>query len=81
MAATFLLHTLLHYSAMADPNAHVSPKLELDADLYRPDDNQVAFTKKTTGIQDDDELKEHILAMQKEAFAIHAVRATFMSKY
>ena len=42
----------------------------LDESLYAPDEEEKAFMKATTGIQDDDELKEHILAAQANAFAV-----------
>ena len=44
----------------------------LDQSLYAPDEEEKAFMKATTGIQDDDELKEHILAAQANAFAVRA---------
>lgn len=58
---------------MDDPNVHKPHKLALDPSLYRPDPGQVAFLKQTTGIHDDELLKEHVLQLQKEAFAIHGV--------
>ena len=42
----------------------------LDQSLYAPDEEEKAFMRATTGIQDDDALKEHILAVQAKAFAV-----------
>ncbi len=42
----------------------------LDESLYAPDDEEKAFMKTTTGIQDDDELKRHIIAVQTKAFGV-----------
>ena len=42
----------------------------LDESFYAPDDEEKAFMKTTTGIQDDDELKRHIIAAQTKAFSV-----------
>ena len=42
----------------------------LDESLYAPDEEEKAFMKTTTGIQDDEELKRHIIAVQTKAFAV-----------
>ena len=42
----------------------------LDPSLYAPDEEEKAFMKATTGIQDDEELKSHIIAVQTKAFAV-----------
>lgn len=42
----------------------------LDESLYAPDDEEKAFMKATTGIQDDEELKKHIIAVQTKAFGV-----------
>ncbi|KAI0061715.1 hypothetical protein BV25DRAFT_1870697 [Artomyces pyxidatus] len=44
---------------------------ELDESLYRLDDEESAFFKAQTGIQDDTELKKHLLQIQAEAYAIY----------
>ena len=44
--------------------------LPLDPSMYAPDEEEKAFMKTTTGIQDDEELKTHILAAQKKAFGV-----------
>ena len=43
---------------------------KLDPSLYRPTPEEIAFYKSQTGIQGDEELKEHILAVQKEAWDV-----------
>lgn len=53
----------------------VEPKHEewsrsLDDKFYDPDPEALAFYKKETGIDDDEELKQHILRVQKEAFGV-----------
>ena len=42
----------------------------LDTSLYAPDEEEKAFMRTTTGIQDDEELKAHILAIQAKAFTV-----------
>lgn len=42
----------------------------LDPSLYAPSPEEVAFLKSQTGIQDDEELKHHILAVQREAWEV-----------
>lgn len=42
----------------------------LDPSLYTLDTESLAFFKSTTGIYDDDELKEHILNVQAQAYAV-----------
>ena len=42
----------------------------LDDEFYDPDPEALAFYKKETGIDDDSELKQHILRVQKEAFSV-----------
>ena len=44
--------------------------LTLDPSLYAPSEEEVAFLKSQTGIQDDEELKAHVLAVQKEAWDV-----------
>ncbi|KAI0322178.1 hypothetical protein OF83DRAFT_20012 [Amylostereum chailletii] len=48
-----------------------SDLLSLDAALYKPGDAESAFFKQQTGIQDDEELKSHIVDIQAKAFAVH----------
>ena len=60
--------------------------LRLDPSLYRLGDEEAAFFKESTGIQDNEELKQHILQVQKEAYAVrditsvHAARLRFFAK-
>ena len=42
----------------------------LDPSLYAPDDEEKAFMKEATGIEDDEKLKAHIIAVQSKAFAV-----------
>ena len=46
--------------------------LTLDPSLYEPTPEAVDFFKKVTGISDDDELKQHVLAVQKEAWEVRS---------
>lgn len=45
-------------------------ELTLDPTLYNPTAEEVAFFKSQTGIESDEELKEHILTVQKEAWDV-----------
>jgi len=47
---------------------------EIDPSLYDLKDDEKTFFKQLTGIEDEDELKEHALNIQKEAFAIYPYR-------
>ncbi|KAI0066447.1 hypothetical protein BV25DRAFT_1820395 [Artomyces pyxidatus] len=42
----------------------------LDESLYGLDTDEAAFFKQQTGIQDDDELKKHLLQIQADAYAV-----------
>lgn len=42
----------------------------LDESLYKLDENGLAFMKRQTGIDDEEELKKHILAVQAEAYQV-----------
>jgi len=44
--------------------------LALDERFYDLTDEECAFFKQQTGIQDDDELKTHILQVQAEAYKV-----------
>ncbi|KAL0954792.1 hypothetical protein HGRIS_003740 [Hohenbuehelia grisea] len=54
---------------LADPLAGIWP--ELDSTLYSLEEDEATFFKTQTGIQDDEELKKHILAVQATAYAIY----------
>jgi hypothetical protein len=45
-------------------------KPSLDARLYKLSDEDKAFFKQQTAINDDEELKKHIIAVQTEAFEV-----------
>ena len=52
-------------------NKHDSEqKVSLDPTLYAPTPDEVAFLKKWTRIDDDEELKQHVLTVQKEAWNV-----------
>ncbi|KAI0788412.1 hypothetical protein C8Q74DRAFT_1367139 [Fomes fomentarius] len=42
----------------------------LDESFYAPDDEEKTFMKVTTGIEDDEELKQHIIRVQTKAYAV-----------
>jgi hypothetical protein len=42
----------------------------LDERYYNPSDEESAFFKQQTGIQDDEELKAHIFQVQAEAYKV-----------
>lgn len=48
---------------------HVLPD-KLDPSLYKLRDDEKAFYQAATGINDDEELKEHIIAVQTEAYEV-----------
>jgi hypothetical protein len=45
-------------------------KFPLDESLYSLGEEQAMFFKQQTGIQDDDELKRHVLEVQREAYDV-----------
>jgi hypothetical protein len=45
-------------------------KIPLDKNLYSLGGDQAAFFKQHTGIQDDGELRRHILEVQREAYDV-----------
>ncbi|KAI0687626.1 hypothetical protein BC835DRAFT_403343 [Cytidiella melzeri] len=55
----------------APENRHEEWDCSLDDQYYDPDPEALAFYQKETGIEDDAELKQHILTVQKEAFSIY----------
>ncbi|KAJ3710936.1 hypothetical protein C8R42DRAFT_596483 [Lentinula raphanica] len=46
------------------------PVSQLDVSLYHLDDESKAFFKRETGIQDDEEVKAHIVAVQNKAYSV-----------
>ena len=47
--------------------------LTLDPELYNPSDAEKAFFKEQTGIQDDEQLREHIIAVQSEVWKVLSI--------
>lgn len=45
-------------------------KPPLDPSFYKLDDDEVTFFKAMTGIQDAEELKQHILSVQAKAYDV-----------
>ena len=43
----------------------------LDVSFYTPDEEEKAFMKEATGIQDDEELKNHVITVQTKAFKVN----------
>jgi hypothetical protein len=52
-------------------------KVPLDENMYSLKEEEIAFYKQQTGIQDDEELKQHVLAVQKEAYDVRQFLAGF----
>ncbi|KAI9444696.1 hypothetical protein H4582DRAFT_2179306 [Lactarius indigo] len=53
------------------PDAHHHSALPLNEGLYRLDSAEITFLKQQIGIDDDDELKTHLLAIQAEAYKVY----------
>ncbi|KDQ63332.1 hypothetical protein JAAARDRAFT_29353 [Jaapia argillacea MUCL 33604] len=51
-------------------NPHIPP-IPLDSSLYSLDEAELAFFKAQTGIQDEEELKKHIIAVQEKAYKVY----------
>lgn len=47
--------------------------ISLNPNLYSPTEDEVTFFKSQTGIESDEELREHILKVQKEAWDVSPV--------
>ena len=43
----------------------------LDASFYAPDEEEKVFMREATGIQDDEELKNHIMTVQAKAYKVN----------
>ena len=50
--------------------SRLSPDMALDERLYDLSDEESSFFKQQTGIQDDDELKAHIIQVQASAYKV-----------
>ncbi|KAL0954797.1 hypothetical protein HGRIS_003744 [Hohenbuehelia grisea] len=61
--------TQLRQLRNADPLAGKRP--QLDPSFYNLEEDEADFFKTQTGIEDDEELKEHILAVQAKAYKIY----------
>lgn len=57
-------------SMSSDSPAPEWKKLTIDPALFKPTPDESAFLKAQTGIQDDGKLKEHVLAVQEEAWKV-----------
>lgn len=51
-------------------------KSSLDEKFYSLDEEEKSFFKKETGIQDDEELKAHIIAVQTKAYSVRTFYAS-----
>ena len=60
---------------MADDSGSAPPVVirPLDEQLYTIEDEGLVFMKAQTGIEDPNELKKHILAVQAEAYAVSSL--------
>lgn len=56
--------------ATTKPPGRRLPHLKLDPSLYNPQPHEIEFFKAQTGIENDEELKAHIFAVQKEAWEV-----------
>ena len=52
------------------PSGLRMPHLTLDPELYTPEPHEIEFLKAQTGIEGDEELKKHVLTVQKEAWEV-----------
>ena len=50
------------------------PALELDPSYYTPTPEEIGFLKSQTGIKDEEELRQHVLTVQKEAWNVRLDR-------
>lgn len=59
--------TVVHW---ANTSSGTSLSEELDESFYKVDDEETAFLMQQTGINDPEELKKHILQVQREVYAV-----------
>ena len=57
-------------SSTAEGEKELAKLHPLDENEYKIDEDGLAFMKAQTGIEDEEELKKHILAVQAEAYAV-----------
>jgi hypothetical protein len=71
-SAICLAMTIIENGRVTDlrTNAPSSWMRALDGSLYSLDDEEKEFMKTTTGIEDDEELKKHILATRQVAYEV-----------
>ena len=50
----------------------------LDDSLYRLDEEELTFMKTQSGIEDEEELKKHVLAVQAEAYKVNSFPSGFL---
>jgi len=58
------------------PQELVPPDYKPDERLYNLSEEERAFLKEQTGIQDDDELKAHVFQLQAEAYKVCSLGST-----
>ena len=51
-------------------HSHRDVVAPLDESLYKLEGEELEFYRRETGIQDEEQLKQHILAVQKEAYEV-----------
>ena len=56
------------------PDTPNLPVIDLDPSLYDPSREEVDFLKSQTGIKNDEELKQHVLSVQREAWSVSSVK-------
>lgn len=66
---TTVLYTMSD-SSTPQGSTQLSPDMALDERLYDLTDEECSFFKQQTGIQDDDELKAHIVQVQAKAYKV-----------
>ena len=78
MTETTTTATELRVADATSQSSHVP--LPLEDRLYDLSDDELEFYRKETGMEDADAIKEHILRVQAEAYAVHALAQTFLSR-
>lgn len=64
-----MIETTTNQADVPKPSVGILP---LDETLYNIDDQALEFMRAQTGIQDAEELKRHILAVQAEAYTVRS---------
>ena len=68
ISSPLLLHRPYHHLSMDD--SHKSAVAELDESLYHLEGPELDFYRRETGIEDKEQLKQHILAVQRKAYEV-----------